>query len=219
MEIFSIKHGILADLSGDIFTSNLYGHTDGESNLGDRSTHSFGIVLSGSVDVKTEQGDCFSLSNEMYFSLAGAIEVRGKGNCLVAQKIGYRGLNSWGGPLEKMGRLCYIDNCMTTLLVSPARFGDPCLNLLTFPGKTTQTLHIHPSLRFGVVVSGSGSSVLGDGSKHKLEPGSAFYIPRGVPHCFHSSAEGLRILAYHPDSDFGPTDKSNPMLNRTYVHY
>jgi hypothetical protein len=27
----------------------------------------------------------------------------------------------------------------------------------------------------------------------------------------------MRVLAYHPDSDFGPTDQDHPMINRTMV--
>jgi hypothetical protein len=29
--------------------------------------------------------------------------------------------------------------------------------------------------------------------------------------------EDMRVLAYHPDSDFGPTHQNHPMLNRTMV--
>jgi hypothetical protein len=27
----------------------------------------------------------------------------------------------------------------------------------------------------------------------------------------------LRVIAYHPDSDFGPTHEDHPMINRTMV--
>jgi hypothetical protein len=27
------------------------------------------------------------------------------------------------------------------------------------------------------------------------------------------------VLAFHPDSDFGPTDEDHPMLNRTYFYF
>jgi len=29
----------------------------------------------------------------------------------------------------------------------------------------------------------------------------------------------MDIIAYHPDSDFGPTDIDHPMLNRTYINH
>jgi hypothetical protein len=27
----------------------------------------------------------------------------------------------------------------------------------------------------------------------------------------------MRVVAYHPDSDFGPQDEDHPMINRTIV--
>jgi hypothetical protein len=29
----------------------------------------------------------------------------------------------------------------------------------------------------------------------------------------------MEIVAYHPDSDWGPTDTDHPMLNRTYINH
>jgi hypothetical protein len=34
-------------------------------------------------------------------------------------------------------------------------------------------------------------------------------------HAFLSEEESLDILAWHPDSDVGPTDEDHPMLNHT----
>ncbi len=216
MEIFPKSHGILADLSTDMFPSRLIGHTKGETKFGEPFSHCFGFVISGTLSVKSKDS-LFSLGPNMYFSLPGPVEISGDAHCVVSQRIGYRGMPLLGGPLEESGRLCYIDNCMTSILISPARFGDPCFNLLTFPPQVEQSLHVHPSIRFGVVVSGEGHVVFGDGSKQALTVGSAFFIPPAFPHCFFSGKAGLRVVAYHPDSDFGPTDKFNPMLNRTYL--
>jgi hypothetical protein len=31
------------------------------------------------------------------------------------------------------------------------------------------------------------------------------------------SKSSLDVIAFHPDSDWGPTDGTHPMLNRTYL--
>eukprot|EP01062_Namystynia_karyoxenos_P054535 TRINITY_DN44957_c0_g1_i2.p1 TRINITY_DN44957_c0_g1~~TRINITY_DN44957_c0_g1_i2.p1 ORF type:complete len:193 (+),score=23.69 TRINITY_DN44957_c0_g1_i2:71-649(+) len=41
---------------------------------------------------------------------------------------GWAALNTFGGPLEPVGRLRYIDGCSATVLSPPPRLGDPCLN-------------------------------------------------------------------------------------------
>ncbi len=94
--------------------------------------------------------------------------------------------------------------------------GDPCLNLLHIPPHTNQTAHTHPSLRTGMVVSGGGlcrtprQDVL-------LTPGLVFVIPPNQLHSFHTQDRSLRIIAWHPDSAFGPTHAHHPMVNRTLV--
>jgi hypothetical protein len=45
----------------------------------------------------------------------------------------------------------------------------------------------------------------------------AFVIPENAKHSFHTSEQALRVIAYHPDSDFGPTDESHPMVNKTIL--
>jgi quercetin dioxygenase-like cupin family protein len=92
--------------------------------------------------------------------------------------------------------------------------GDPCLNLLYLPPGTRQTPHTHPSLRVGLVVRGAGRC-LSPAGPVALAPGRAFVIRAGAPHCFHTDDEPLAVVAYHPDSDFGPTHEDHPMINRT----
>jgi hypothetical protein len=36
-------------------------------------------------------------------------------------------------------------------------------------------------------------------------------------HSFATKDEPMRVIAYHPDSDFGPTHEDHPMINRTMV--
>ena len=40
---------------------------------------------------------------------------------------------------------------------------------------------------------------------------------RGCLHSFFTRGEALDVLAWHPDSDFGPTHDHHPMVNRTMV--
>ena len=122
-----------------------------------------------------------------------------------------------GGPIEQRGRLRYIDGCTDSLLVPPWRRGEACLNLLHIPAGIEQTMHTHPSDRIGVVVSGSGQCVTPDGTTD-LKPGVLWRIPADGLHRFRTDGDALRIVAWHPDSDFGPTDDEHPMLNRSLVN-
>jgi hypothetical protein len=53
--------------------------------------------------------------------------------------------------------------------------------------------------------------------RQALKPGVAFVIEPNLLHSFESGPDGLNVIAYHPDSEGGPTDESHPMLNRTYL--
>lgn len=128
-------------------------------------------------------------------------------------------LRTIGGPVEPKGRLRYIDRCSDTLLISPPRLGDPCLNLLHFPPGIHQTAHTHPSVRCGAIASGAGFCIDGDGNRLDLLPGMMWIIPKDVVHSFHTadSGDNLNVIAFHPDTDWGPEDETHPMLNRTWV--
>jgi quercetin dioxygenase-like cupin family protein len=152
----------------------------------------------------------------MYFSLAGEGTVSGEGSGIVVSRLGYRGLFQIGGPVEQSGRLKYIDGCTDTLLIAPVLKGDPCLNLLAFPGGIKQTAHTHPSMRVGIVASGSGVCITPGGTTPLL-PGMAFIIHANQRHSFATARQPMRVIAYHPDSDFGATHEDHPMINRTLV--
>lgn len=122
-----------------------------------------------------------------------------------------------GGPVEHTGRLRYIDGCTDSLLIPPWRRGEPCLNLLHIPPGIEQTMHTHPSDRIGVVVSGSGQCVTPEGMVD-LRPGLIWRIPADGLHRFRTTTDELRIVAWHPDSDTGPSDDDHPMLNRSMVN-
>lgn len=177
----------------------------------------FGFVTEGVAKLNHLHGKAeMVMSAGMYFSVDTSWTLKVDGNVLLMTATQYDGLNTFGGPLENYGRLKYIDNCSDSLIVPPTKLGDPCLNLLVFPPDTRQSPHLHPSFRAGMVVSGAGSCVL-EGQTVSLNVNDFFIIPANLVHCFHSGNNGLRVIAFHPDSDFGPTDHIHPMINRTIL--
>lgn len=177
----------------------------------------FGYVAAGSARLTDEAGES-TLKAGQWFSTAGGLEMRlGEDTRLVvSQRENYRGLRVFGGPIERLGRLRYIDRCSDTLLACPPVMGDPCLNHLHFPEAIAQTEHWHPSVRTGTVGRGLGWCETPAGMS-PLVPGMAFCIPAGGLHRFLTEAQPMDVIAYHPDSDWGPTDDDHPMVNRTWI--
>jgi len=205
-----LRPGLLFDLAGSVHPSVAQGWCDSPLTL-EEGTH-FGFVQIGPARLDCQAGS-FSLGAGLYFAVPGAARVQG-GMGLAITRLGYQGLFSLGGPIEERGRLQYIDGCTDSLLLAPVLRGDPCLNLLHLPPGTRQSRHTHPSDRVGLVVRGAGTC-LTDAGAAELRPGLAFLIPTDLPHCFHTEDSELLIVAYHPDSDFGPTHQDHPMINRT----
>lgn len=211
------RHGLLVSLADSDFPTAVYGIGAGVLALPAGDTH-FGMITAGAAWLRTGE-DAFRLRAGMYFAVPGpaAVEAEGAdGQGLVVSRLGYRGLFQIGGPVEAAGRLQYIDGCTDTLLVCPPRRGDPCLNHLHLPAGTLQSSHVHPSDRIGVILSGQGVCDTESGPT-ALAPGMAWHIPAGTLHRFRTAEHSLDVLAWHPDSDFGPTDENHPMRNRTYV--
>lgn len=183
--------------------------------LDTNATH-FGFVGDGRTMLSCASGS-FELSRGMYFAIPGEATVEGSGQGFVASLLEYQGLFQIGGPVEATGRLRYIDGCSDSLLIAPVMRGDPCLNLLYIPPYTDQTAHTHPSVRVGMIVDGEGRCQT-PGQDVPLTAGLVFAIRTGGLHSFHTQEQSLRIVAWHPDSDFGPTHEQHPMLNRTIVN-
>jgi quercetin dioxygenase-like cupin family protein len=168
------------------------------------------------------QHGTYPLARSSYAVLPDPARIEG-GAGVVITTGHHRGFFVVGGPVEATGRLRYIDGCADSVLVAPIQRGDPCLNLLHLPPRTTQTDHVHPSVRVGLVVEGHGRCVLADGSAgagevSALTPGTVFVLAPHTVHRFETDADdGLLLMAWHPDSDTGPTDDDHPMLNRTFV--
>lgn len=208
--------GCLCDLSDDPFSSSFLTWNSHGLNSGE-GTH-FGFVFEGEALLKVGSRN-YPISAGMYFSVPGDFEIipeapgsRG----IVMSRHGYEGVFMLGGPVEEKGRLQYIDGCTDSLLIPPVMMGDPCLNLLHIPPGTEQTQHTHPSLRLGMIISGTGECRT-PGEVCPLNPGTLFHIPAGGVHSFFTGDDSLRVIAYHPDSDFGPTHENHPMVNKTII--
>lgn len=178
------------------------------------ATH-YGFIASGEATIDHGNREDV-LDAGMYFCVPGQAKMVGRGTGFVASRLGYQGLFQLGGPIESTGRLTYIDGCRDTLLIGPTLLGDPCLNLLHIPPNTQQTQHTHPTERLGMIAAGRGICRTPD-EDLPLEPGRLFSIPAGGVHSFHTQEEPLLVIAWHPDSDFGPTNEDHPMINRTMI--
>ena len=181
-----------------------------------KNTSIYIYIQKGSALVITESFSC-DMKEGMYASLCstGSIEIGINSNVMVIEIDCFEALNTIGGPIEKIGRLEYIDGCSDTLLLSPSRLGEPCLNLLHFPKNTNQSKHFHPSFRFGIVASGNGKCLVSNEEKI-LTTGDLFYIPENVEHKFDTQYSEMNVIAFHPDSDWGPTNQNHPMINKTH---
>lgn len=206
-----------------------------EATFADRIFHLENIVADKKTELTTNQGSTFiflqkgkmkmissfsqqDISAGMYAAVSGKWSLALEPNSQIVKiSIGdYFCLNHIGGPVEEKGRLKYIDGCSDTLLISPSRLGEPCLNSLHFPSGTSQTFHHHPSFRFGIVLNGEGVSWAGN-EKNQLKPGDVFFIPAFMEHRFETIASSLNVIAFHPDTDWGPTDEVHPMINKTLM--
>ena len=177
------------------------------------ATH-FGFVYEGTASLACSTG-VFHLKTGMYFAVPGEFSIE-HGSGMIVSRLGFQGFFHVGGPVESEGRLRYINGCTDSLLIPPVSWGDPCLNLLHFPPDTKQSQHTHPSLRAGLVFSGHGYCATA-GDLIPLSSGTLFVIGSGATHSFHTTASPMVVLAYHPDSDFGPTHENHPMINRTII--
>jgi quercetin dioxygenase-like cupin family protein len=210
-QVRPLRHGPLFDL--DDISSSLLAWAGDPLSLSATGTH-LGFVHTGPTELTCSSGT-FTLTSGMYFAVPGALSITG-GSGICVHRPDHRGFFHLGGPAEHTGRLRYLDGCTDSLLIAPVVRGDPCLNLLHLPPGTRQTPHTHPSVRVGLVLTGRGRCVL-PSEEVELTPGLVFVIRAGATHCFHTDDESLRVLAYHPDSDFGPTHEDHPMINRTIV--
>jgi len=182
----------------------------------------FGVVTRGRVELTLphpDGDDTFPLRAGAWFVVPGPGAVRGlsaDAEGILIEDTGPVGLRAIGGPVEPAGRLRYIDGCTDTLLVCPPRLGEPSLNHLHIPAGTNQSPHTHASDRVGVILRGGGVCRTPDGIT-PLRPGLGWWIPAGSEHSFVTTDQALDVIAWHPDSVFGPTDEVHPMKSGTQL--
>jgi hypothetical protein len=223
------KTGILFDDSNNEFPTKLFGYVESKPFKAVSNGDTFFVFNhSGEAVIKTKEGE-FMMKAESYAAIPDEVEIVG-GRGIVVQRIKYTGFFHLGGRLEHKGRLKYIDGCTDSLLIPPVKKGDACFNLLYFPKHIVQTQHTHPDKRIGMIVSGRGKCITPWGNI-ELSPGQVFIIKeegikvqyKGIfaltgTHSFETDDSEMRVVAFHPTSDFGPEDEEHPMINRTIVN-
>lgn len=188
--------------------------------IGVRNGTAYGYVVAGTWMLEHDAVDA-KLKPGSFFAVPDLAEIQGEGQLVTIVRYGYRCLPIVGRR-ESRGRLSYIDGCSDSMLVVPGRLGDPCFNHLHFPGGILQTQHTHPSIRLGIIAAGSGEAWY-EGSTVKapwqipLLIGGVFCLDEQEQHSFKTFGQPMDVIAFHPDSDWGPTDANHPMLNRTYM--
>ena len=60
----------------------------------------------------------------------------------------------------------------------------------------------------GLVASGEGYCLDGGSRQLQLQPGTVWVIHKGVQHSFHTTWKELKVIAYHPETDWGPMDEN-----------
>ncbi|CAN5356266.1 hypothetical protein BH09MYX1_BH09MYX1_36890 [soil metagenome] len=212
------KHGDSLDATRSMYPSRLV-VVSAKSEHGSEGSTSYGYVVSGTARLRGA-GLALALGAGAFFALPGKVGIEAaEGIVVVIERLGFRAL-PLAGRIEERGRLAYIDGCSDSILCMPPRLGDPVLNHLHFPEGVVQTPHSHPSIRLGVVARGRGLAYGPDrnGWELPLETGAVFCLHEHEIHAFKTTrGESMDVIAYHPDSDWGPTDGVHPMLNRTYL--
>lgn len=208
-----LETGLMFDYSNNQYPTRLHGLV-GEEQMHMKSGSTYYLyVQQGTVWID----GLWPVHAGMYASAArGHLYGNKVAKAILIERIGQHGTFMIGGPIEVRGRLKYIDGCTDSLLVPPVMKGEPCLNHLHFPVGIDQTSHTHPSMRVGIVTKGHGECVTPHDT-YELRPGMAFIIHQDGEHKFRTLNECMDVIAYHPDSDFGPTHEEHPMLNRTIV--
>jgi hypothetical protein len=184
----------------------------------------FGYVQSGWVDTRFGSrgvGAAVRMYGGTWFTTEDAWVGRLSERCRVAvfQRLGHSGVDSMG-IVRAGGDLRYIDGCRDSVLSGPRVVGMPVLNALFVPPGVHQTMHTHPSVRAGIIMFGNDGVCETPTKVHPLKSGSIFYLPTNGLHKFltdRSPDSSISLVAYHPDSDFGPSHEQHPMLNRTIV--
>jgi hypothetical protein len=233
---------IFNDEEHDKYPLKYYNVINGEGIDVDENKSYYGFVYLGEAVIKIKDNIQSILPKDSYFSHHGEFTLCGNFKAVIIEVITSKGIylkerfkamTAIGGVVEDTGRLKYIDGCTDSLLIPPVKKGNPCLNHLHFPKDIRQTPHTHPSHRVGLVIRGQGKCVTPFGDL-PLNEGCIFVIKEydgllkavgldgkmydAGTHKFDTNFSSMDVIAFHPDSDFGPEDEFHPMINRTIVN-
>lgn len=114
--------------------------------------------------------------------------------------------------------LPYINGCSTKQIFPPDRIGDPTLQMLLIPPRTSeQHHHVHSTARSVYILSGRGSCVVGmdDAVKFPLETGTVCVFSPMSAHHFETQDEALVVLPVHVWSS-SSAEYNHPMFNGTF---
>ena len=226
-------HEFMIDARETMYPTYAKFFTETTGDIGQEYATTYGYILEASGEVNiAANGQLWNLRQGNYFAFHGVMDIfgvdtsnqgSGKFKMWTVTKLGYKCM-PMVGQVEDNGRLSYIDGCSDSVLVSMPRFGDPVLNYLHFPTGVYQTQHTHPSIRMGIVISGQGEafqekSNYSDGWVLPLTSGCMFQLEESELHSFRTTNSHMDIIAFHPDSDTGPTDENHSMINRTYIDH
>lgn len=235
-------HGLLfSDKNHESYPINYYNIIN-EFNIFSEGSSYYVYIYQGVASLNILNSQIKTVGNGEYFSTSTPFNLIGSFKAIVIEVLHQKGIypnnnfkamTSIGGPIEKTGRLKYIDGCTDSLLIPPVKLGDPCFNHLHFPNDIDQTPHTHPSHRIGIVARGYGECITPFGNL-PLTQGTIFIIKeydgktksKGLDgkfyengtHSFKTFDESMDVIAFHPDSDFGAEDENHPMINRTIVN-
>jgi hypothetical protein len=210
------QDGEVIDASETMYPSRLEAVKGSRRQFERETSTVYGFVVSGTARVRAP-GFSAELEPGAFFAIPGRGSLEAGGFAVTVERFGFRAMLQTGH-IEATGRLTYIDGCSDSVLCMPPRQGDPVLNHLHFPPGVVQSVHCHPSIRLGVVARGEGVAYgpARGGWEHPLVHGSVFLLECQELHAFKTPGGSMDVIAYHPDSDWGPTDAAHPMLNRTY---
>jgi len=117
--------------------------------------------------------------------------------------------------------LPYVNGCSTKQVFSPARLGDPTLQILDIPPYSSeQAHHIHSTVRVAYILEGTGRSIVGMNDKNIIEdlyPGKIVLLEKMCPHHFETDGDRLRVLPLHIFSSVGSQERNHPMFNGTHM--
>ena len=188
------------------------------------------IIESGALDLyqyKVYLGthEIYTSKKNSYWYLAGSqvISETGDDNKLYSSSLcveifGYTPEKRTSS-YSKLTDLPYINGCSTKQLINPNRLGDPTWQMLYIPPHTMeQAHHIHSTTRIVYVLSGEGTSHMGqkeNAKKIKLSPGDILVLDKMVPHHFSTEETGLVVLPLHVFSSIDH-ESNHPMFNGTH---